>query len=163
MRKRLLPLSLTLLPILLAMPQAASAKADTSRITISGGGLTSAIEITDPRILGSSNVWVGDFLDGSRPSAKRPPAGLPTYEVSFYVKLAPDQTKKMYVVYYCPDAGSGPGYIYLPGKGDEGRYLNWGTIIRPGLDGKWNYASPAWEDLVKPVIARADAAQHHGS
>lgn len=42
-------------------------------------------------------------------------------------------------------------------------YLNGGTIVRAGRDGKWNYASPAWEDLIKPLIARAGAGRHHGS
>lgn len=36
-------------------------------------------------------------------------------------------------------------------------------IVRDGRDGKWNYASPPWEDLIKPLIARASAARHQGS
>ena len=99
MKKTLLALPLTVLLILLGMPRAASAKGPTVMITISGGGLTSAIEVTDPRILSSSNVWGGNFLDGSRGSVKKPPRGLRHYEVSFYVKLANGEVRKMYVVY----------------------------------------------------------------
>ena len=163
MKKTLLALPLTVLLILLGMPRAASAKGPTVKITISGGGLTSAIEVTDPRILSSSNVWGGNFLDGSRGSVKKPPRGLRPYEVSFYVKLANGEVRKMYVVYYYPNPSTEQGYIYLPGKGETWYSLNVGAILRDGQDGKWNYASPAWEDLIKPVIARADFSQHHGS
>ncbi len=163
MKKTLFAAPLAVLLILLGMARAASAKGPTVKITISGGGLTSVFEVTDPRILSSSNVWVGRFLDGSRGSVKEPPRGLRPYEVSFYVKLADDDVRKMYVVYYYPNPSKEQGYIYLPGKGETWYSLNVGTIDRDGQDGKWNYASPAWENLIKLVIARADAAQHHGS
>ncbi len=42
--------------LVLGMPKAASAKGRTVKIMISGGGLASAIEVTDPRILDISNV-----------------------------------------------------------------------------------------------------------
>jgi hypothetical protein len=56
-----------------------------------------------------------------------------------------------------------PGYIYLPGKGETWYSLNVTAILRDGQDEKWNYASPAWEDLIKPIIAGAEAAQHQSS
>ena len=45
------------------------------------------------------------------------------------------------------------GQIYLPGHREPWYYLNTGTIIRAGQDGRWNYAAPAWEAMIKPVIA----------
>jgi hypothetical protein len=62
----------------------------------------------------------------------------------------------MYVVRYYPNP-SGQGYMYLPGDKDAWGAGNKGSIIRAGRDGKWNYASPAWEQLVNPLIATAEA------
>jgi len=162
MKKTLFVFPLAALLMLLGMPGTASAKGPTVKIMISGGGLTSAIEVTDPRILEISNVWGGQFLDRSRGTAEEPPRGLRRYEVSFYVKFADNDVRKKYVVYYYPNLSAEQGYIYLPGKEETWYHLNVGTIWRQGQDGKWNYASPRWEDLIKPVIARAEAAQHHG-
>ena len=158
MKKPLFVLTLAFLLMFLGMAQATSAKAPTVKIIISGGGLTRPIEVTDQRILDISNVWSGQFLGGSKGTAKEAPRGL-RYEVSFYVEIADDEVRKVYVLYYYPK----PGYIYLPGKGETWYSLNVGTIIRNGQDGKWNYASPAWEDLIRPMIAGAEAAQHQGS
>jgi hypothetical protein len=134
--------------ILVAMPRAAWAKEPTAKITISGGGLTSEIEITDPRILDMSNMWYGKFLDQSRGVVKEPPMGLRTYEVWLYIKFSDNDVGRRYVVYYSPDPSTGRGYIYL----------NVSALLRDGRDGKWNYASTAWQDLIKPVIAGAEAA-----
>jgi hypothetical protein len=154
---------LIFLLMFLGIPQAASAKSPTVKIMISGGGLTSTIEATDPRILDISNVWSGQFLDHSRGTAKEPRRGLQRYEVSFYVKIADNEVRKKYVLYYYPNSEAEPGYIYLPGKGETWYSLNVGTIIRQEQDGKWNYASPAWEDLIKSVIASAEVTQHQRS
>ncbi len=159
MKKTLFAAPLALLLIWLGTPRAACAKGSTVKITISGGALRGAIEVTDARILNLSNVWAGQFLDRSKGTAKEPPRGLGPYEVSFYVKLADDQARKMYVVYYYPNPSTAQGYIYLPGKGETPYSLNVRAIWRPEQDGKWNYASPAWEDLIKPVIARAETAR----
>jgi hypothetical protein len=163
MKKPLFVFPLACLLIFLGMPEAASAKSPTVKITISGGGLTSAIEVTDARILDISNVWSGQFLDRSRGTAKEPSRSLPRYEVSFYIKIAENEVRKKYVLYYCPNPAAEPGYIYLPGKGETWYSLNVGAILRDGQDGKWNYASPAWEDLIKPMIAGAEAAQQQSS
>ncbi len=160
MKKTLFAAPLALLLILLGTPRAACAKGSTVKITISGGPRSiGAIEVTDARILNLSNVWAGQFLDRSKGTAKEPPRGLGPYEVSFYVKLADDHARKMYVVYYYPNPSTAQGYIYLPGNGETWYSLNVRAIWRPGQDGKWNYASPAWEDLIKPVIARAETAR----
>jgi len=144
--------------ILVAAPKTAWAKGATSKITISGGGLTSEIEVTDPRILDISNVWYGKFLDRSKGAVKEPPRGLRTYEVWFYIKFSANDVRKRYVVYYSPDPSTGHGYVYLPGKGQPWYWLNVSALFQDGRDGKWSYASPAWEDLIKPVIADAEAA-----
>jgi hypothetical protein len=163
MKKTFLIFPVAFLLMFFGMPEAGSAKSPTVKITISGGGLTGAIEVTDPRILDISNVWTGHFLDRSRGTAKEPPRGLQRYEVSFYIKIADNEVRKKYVLYYYPNPATEPGYIYLPGKGEAWYSLNVGAIIRDGQDGKWNYASPAWEDLIKAVIAGAKAAQRQGA
>ena len=57
---------LAVLLMLLGTPIAAWAKAATTEITISGGGLGRVIEVTDPRLLAMSNVFGGQFLDPYR-------------------------------------------------------------------------------------------------
>src|SRR5271165_2573105 len=163
MQKALFVFPLTFLLIFLGMPEVASAKSGTVKIVVSGGRLTSAIEITDPSILYISNVWTGHFIDSSRGTAKEPPRGLRRYEVSFYIQIADNNLRKKYVLYYYRNRATEPGYIYLPGKGETWYTLNVEAMFRDGKDGKWNYVSSAWEDLIKPVIARAEAAQHRTS
>jgi hypothetical protein len=163
MKKPLFVLTLAFLLMFLGMAQATSAKAPTVKIIISGGALTRAIEVTDQRILDISNVWSGQFLDGDKETAKEAPRGLQRYEVSFYVAIADNEVRKRYVLYYYPNLTRKLGYIYLPGKGETWYSLNVGAIIRDEQDGKWNYASLAWEALIRPIIAAAEAAQHQGS
>jgi hypothetical protein len=136
-------------------------KSPTAKITISGGALTSEIEITDSRILDLSSAWGGRFLDSSARSAIAPPQVGPTYEVWFYIKSADNGVQRRYVLYYSPSEYSKKGLIYLPGKGQPWYRLNVSAILRDGNDGKWNYASPSWEELIKPVITQAEAASTH--
>jgi hypothetical protein len=138
----------------LATPRSAPAKAPTFKIIVSGPDLPSPLEITDDQILNLSNVWSGQFLDNSHGHPEKPAERLP-YELSFYVKLSEDDLRLMYVAYYYPEPSTKQGQIYLPSRREPWYYLNTGTIIRDGQDGRWNYASPAWEALIKPVIARA--------
>lgn len=163
MKRSVFVFPLAFVLIFAGIPEAVSAKSPTVKIIISGGGLTSAIEVTDSRILDISNVWAGQFLDRSRGTAKGPPRGPRLYEVSFYIKFADNDLRQRYVLYYNPNSATEPGYIYLPGKGEPWYSLNVSAIIRDEQDGKWNYASPAWEDLIKPVIDSAQEAQHSGS
>jgi hypothetical protein len=155
MKKADLAFALALL-ISALRPVTASAKAPTVKITIASGGLTSAIQVTDPQVLAFSDVWSGQFLDGARSPENEGPKALLPYEVSFYVKLAENDVRKMYVAYYYPNSSTRQGFIYLPGEGAVWE-LNVGTILREGRDGKWNYASPAWEALVKPLLSGAEA------
>jgi hypothetical protein len=55
----------------------------------------------------------------------------------------------IYALRYCPGRDGKPGYIYLPNEGDGWGSVNPGTILREGHDGKWHYASAAWDDLMK--------------
>lgn len=160
MKKMPLVASPVVLLVLLGAPSRASAKAPTVKIIVSGGGLKSAVEITDTQLLALSNVWAGNFLDSARGLAEKAPKASETYEVSFYVKFRDEDVRKVYVVYYSPNPSTEQGTIYLPGRGETWYSLNAGTITRR-QDGKWNYASRAWEDLIKPVIARPVARQHH--
>jgi hypothetical protein len=158
-RTSLFVFPLAFLLTFLGMPESVSAKGRTVKIVISCGGLTSAIEATDPRILDISNIWTGNFLDPSRGTLNEPPRGLQRYEVSLYIKTADSDAKKRYVLYYYPNAAGHTGYIYLPGKGETWYGLNVTAIWREGQDGKWNYASPVWEDLIKPMIAGAEQSR----
>lgn len=148
--------SLVVALTLIFMPKTASAKAPTVRITISGGRLANSIELTDPQILEMSGAWSDEFLDSRNPVNEAPQESL-AYEVSFYARIAENDVRKAYVIYYYPQQ-TGQGMIYLPGRGPVGN-LNIAVIMRPGRDGKWNYASPAWEALVKRAIHRAEIAQ----
>jgi hypothetical protein len=147
--------SLTILALCIWLPQAASAKAPTVRITVSGVGLARSIEITDPRILDLSRSWGSAFLDASRQPLDQAPPGQAPYEVSFYFLIGHD-VRKTCVVYYYPGVSNDPGLLYLPGNGTAWG-LNVGTILRRGQDGKWNHASPAWDALMKDAIARAES------
>ena len=153
--------ALFLLPLAMASlcsPQAALGKTDTFKITISGGGLKSPVEITDPRVLALSNVWSGQFLDWTRTPESEPPKGFLAVEVSFFMKISENDVRKNYVVFYYPNSPGQQGYIYLPSKGSPLWWLDASSILRTGRDGKWNYASPEWEALVKPVLIQAQAA-----
>ena len=156
MKKARFALSLGVLVILLWMPTIASAKCPTVKITVSGGRLRSPIQLTDRQLLEISSAWSFEFLDTSRSPLNDPPQGLVSYEVAFYVGMGENDTRKMCVVYYYPSSSKEQGFIYLPGQGPV-RDLNDSVISRFGQDGKWNYAAPAWEALVKPAITRAES------
>jgi DNA-binding beta-propeller fold protein YncE len=142
---------------LLAIPTFLSGKAETIRVTITGGGLTHPIQITDAKIVNVSHAWGAEFLDSSRPPLTQAPNITSPYEVAFYSRIANNDIRKTCVFFYSPRT-SAAGVIYLPGKGAIWG-LNVGTIIREGRDGKWSYASPAWEAMIKPLIARAEAGR----
>jgi YVTN family beta-propeller protein len=158
MKKALFLLPLVVLVASVCLPQVAVGKTDTFRITISGGGLTNPVEITDPGVLALSNVWSGQFLDWARTPESKPPKGLLAVEVSFFIKIAENDIRKNYVLFYYPNSSGEQGYIYLPTKGSPLWWLDAGSIMRTGRDGKWNYASPEWEALVKPILIHAQAA-----
>lgn len=155
MRRGLVVLAASTLIASLLLPKVISAKAPTVKITVSGPGLNRTVEITDSQVLALSDVWAGQFLDISKNPENEPPKGTAPFKVSFFVKLAGQNIRRMYVAYYYPETQK-QGFLYLPGRGDD-YWLNVSTIVRRERDGKWNYASPAWETLIKLALARAQA------
>jgi hypothetical protein len=136
------------------------AKGRMLRIEISGGTLTSPLQITDERSLEEFRFWDGPGNNGMRLEnaesgpiidwktgiAAQHPADLQRYEVSFYWMgcarddPAPRDGKHpcvevpvlAYVVFYEYDASSKLGFIYLPGRDDPGELeeIDSGTIWR---------------------------------
>ena len=126
-----------------------SAKAPTVRIAISGGGLSAPIEATDPAALAS--IWAGRFIGTL---SDQPDKSLPRYRVTFYVRWATASAETIdpkYVVTYVRDPRNGRGFLYLPGRGEEGYAMNVGSMERDGHDGRWHHADAEWSN----AIARA--------
>ncbi len=149
MRKLLFTFSLTLSLLF--------GKGQTSKVTISGGGLKKTIEITDPQILSGMSAWSSVFLDTTRHPLEKAPAGRPYYEVSLYFASNANEPIKACVFFYSPHTATAPGVIYLPGEGAIWR-LNVATIIRSDRDGKWSYAAPTWEAKIKPILDQAQTS-----
>ena len=97
--------------------QDALAKAETVKITVSGGSLAGPISVTDSRILDLSHAWGDSFLDRSRPPIEQAPQGPWPYEVSFYSQFGENDVRKTCVLYYYPSDSTNPGLIYLPSIG----------------------------------------------
>ena len=155
--------------ILAAIPASLFAKGEIVRISIRGIDLKTPIEITDLKDLKDVdvNVWAGPgvrvngkeqtegfIIDWPRGVVAERPSGLRHYEVSFYAKF--EEVRLVYVVFYDYNPSAEQGYVYLPGKGDKWLNLNCGTICRGDeFEGNWFHATRAWENSVRPLIARA--------
>jgi hypothetical protein len=158
--------------IMIAGSSAALAgKGSTSRISISGDGLASPIEIRDAAIVNKFQIWAGPgtrscvaghcvegaegfIVDWSAGAVAAKPRGLRRYQASFFVEdeesPAPPKPERLaYVVLYEFDPVRSQGFVYLPGKGDQWQELNWGSIYRR-LEGHWFRATQAWQDVVVP-------------
>jgi hypothetical protein len=98
---------------LLVMPPALSGKAGTARVTITGGGLDSPIQITDAKVLELSHAWGGGFLDASRPPLAQAPNVDSPYEVTFYSWIADNDIRKTCVFFYSPGSAAAPGVSAL--------------------------------------------------
>jgi hypothetical protein len=133
-------IALAIVTCLAGSPLAVGIK-ETARLTILGSGLQRPIEITDPAVLTLSNVFVGTFIGGPAPE---PDAAWVRYRVAFDVQTLDGVKAAAYVIYYCANSGTGEGFIYLPGQGDESYRRNISTILRDGRDGRWHQASEAW-------------------
>jgi hypothetical protein len=57
-----------------------------------------------------------------------------------------------YVLIYAKDPVRDSGFIYLPGRGDDGYRVNIGTIIRDRQDGQWMSASPGWARALNKLL-----------
>jgi hypothetical protein len=146
-----------------------SAKGTTTKITITGAGLQSPVEIGDPEVLKNFNVWSGPgtftngveategfIVDWASGAVTDRPSGLRTFELSFYVRYAnrpfSEQTDQLaYIVAYAVDPATGQGYVYLPGKSDKYYRLNTRAIYR-GREGNWFRANAAWQTAFRNVV-----------
>ena len=92
----------------------------------------------------------GFIIRWSEGMSSNRPAGLEKYELAFYV----EDIGLAYVVDYELDPVSAQGFVYLPGP-DDSRYTgNAKSILRGGFEGNWFHASPEWQKLVIPFLAR---------
>ena len=128
---------------------AVAAKTPTVKLTISGPGLANPIDVTNPKAL--ANVWEGTFI---KAPATEPDRALPRYLVSFFTTAPRGEVgpKLCYAVSYVRDRQSGNGYVYLPGRDEEGYRLNGGSIMRTGQDGNWHLAEKTWSDAVAAAL-----------
>ena len=121
-----------------------SGKGPTIKLTITGPDLPHSITVTSPHAL--VHVWAEDFMAGP---AREPDPAFPRYRVSFHAQLPDASIKMAYVVYYVKGARTEEGFVYLPGRGEEGYALNVGTILRPGKkEGHWFHANDQWSRAI---------------
>jgi hypothetical protein len=134
---------------LLCATAGAFAKGDTRRLVIAGGSLQAPLEIASPDAL--ANVWAGTFIGAP---CDPPAAGLPRFEISFDVQPPREDTaRRMYVVVYVEDpAAPDGGYLYLPGRGEDGYRLNVRTILRENQDGRWHRAEARWSRAINAAL-----------
>jgi len=130
----------------------AFAKGPVDKISIAGPGLATPIEITNPELLRGLDPWAAMFVDWGRGPKAEPPSAGKHYEVFFYLKEKNADFSLIYALYYSPAPSGKQEYIYLPGPGEKWYRLNIGTIIRDGQDGKWHYATPAWDATMQRVL-----------
>lgn len=139
------------------VPILARGNAVTVRLDISGPTLSNPIQVTADRdLLDLSNVYAGRFIGLP---AKRVDADWPRYVVTLIVEsrtplptLALTGIQKRYVVHYALDRQSGEGFVYLPGRGEDGYRENIGIMIREDQDGRWHHASETWAALLNPYL-----------
>src|SRR5262247_2359800 len=110
-----------LIVVLLAAPL--SAKFATTKITLRDTASGRSIEVTDPAVLKSFNVWSGPGTYSNGIEAKRGfiidwlagvvshrPTGLHRYQVTFFVNFdRPPREEAVYVVFYEFDPSTGEG------------------------------------------------------
>jgi hypothetical protein len=156
MTKARLLLVVSALVVTGTLPLLARGNAVTVRLEVSGPTLPTPVHVTNRDLLEISNVYGGQFL--GRP-ADRVRAGLPRYVVVLVVEprtplpaLAPTGVYKHYTFQYALDRQSGEGFVYLPGRGEDGYRGNIGLIIRDEQDGRWHHASEAWAALLNPYL-----------
>lgn len=147
------------LVILVSVPlgAAALAKGPVDRITIRGPGLDQPIEIVEAWVLNGFNPWAGQFLGDVLED--RPPAlaGTSPYQVFFELSDQKGELRVVYAFSYYPGEGGHPGYIRLPGPGeeplpiDEWYRTNIGTIIR-STDGHWHEATEKWGEVMSAQL-----------
>jgi hypothetical protein len=175
--------SLTIIIGVFAVSTSLSAKGETTRIIISGVSLATPIEITDAAIVRPFQVWAGAgtmtcirgacydhtkgfIVDWVAGNVAERPSGLQRYIVSFYTTFdnavvnADGETlaeRPSYIVWYEYDPATQKGFVYLPGKGDQGYETNSHTFIR-GFggppEGNWFHASNEWDDVAASLLPK---------
>ena len=147
-------------------PSSVYPKGSPNKIVITGGGLRRAIEINEREILKSFDPWMGQFIDRAKGPVAQPSRQDPAYDVFFYMKWSGRHSthdrgklKMVYTMRYVPGHDGQPGYIYLPGRGEEFYNNNIGTIWREKEDGRWHQASAAWEVTMRRVIVISNEPQ----
>ena len=138
--------SVTAAALCVVLAVSLAAKAPTVRLTIAGPDLPSAVETTNPKALAS--IWAGSFIGAS---SEEPAKALPRYRVTFFVRWAngsKETIKPKYVVTYVRDPRTGRGFVYLPGRGEEGYAMNVGAMERDRQDGRWHIAEADWSDAI---------------
>src|SRR5882724_10327818 len=155
---------LSALLVLLAGIPLAYSKGSPDLITISGGGLTQPIEITDSTSLKAFDPWSGQFADWQQKPLADAPCFRRSFEVLFYMKWPGLESsfdhgglQMIYATRYCSTGTA--GYVYLPGPGEPQYRRNIGTIIRGVADGKWHRASPEWDALMGDAVALSEQQQ----
>ena len=134
-----------------------SAKAPTVRLTIAGADLPAPIETSDPAAL--ANIWAGTFIGNP---CQAPDTSLPRYRVTFHVRWADGSTETVepkYTVLYVRDARTNAGFVYLPGRGEDGYTMNAKSMLRDGQDGHWHRAQPEWSEAIARALVRRRADQ----
>ena len=150
------------------------AKGPIVKIDIRGDGLAAPIEVTDTSLVGTFNIWNGPsvrfsvggieqppayldpdaqdgrFTDWPRGLATNRPAGLPRFEVTFYIETPRDGLRE-YVLAYEADLSARQGYVYQP------MWEN--NLIWHGVEGNWLNASKQWNDFALPLIAEHSSQQ----
>jgi hypothetical protein len=142
---------------LLAGVPLAHSKGSPDMILVSGGGLTSTIEIKDPSALKAFDPWMGQFADWKE-SLMEAPCFRRSFDVLFFMKwpgrkspLDRGDLKMIYATRYCFTDTS--GYVYLPSQVEPLYRVNAGTIYREQQGGKWFPATAAWDSLIRNAIA----------
>jgi hypothetical protein len=147
---KLITVSLVVLAIAAGFAARVDAKGPTVRLTITGPGLLQPLDVTDPHAL--VHVWSTGFIG---PITVEPAASLPRYLVSFHVQPPRSNVKVMYAVRYVVDPQTRKGFVYLPGRGEEGYGLNVSTILREADDGRWHHAPAAWSRAISSRLPSA--------
>lgn len=144
----------------LAGPSPSAAKGSPERIVIKADGESWRVEVTDYKTLKGFDPWMGQFIDWSKELVRDPPDRKQTYTVMFFMKWKGRRSeydrgnlKMIYALQYCYGGSGEPGYVYLPGGSEKWGSVNPATIIREGHDGRWHYASRAWEALMKRLMS----------
>jgi hypothetical protein len=157
MSKARLLLAVLALTVASAPSLIARGNAVTIRLDITGGRLTQPLSITERALLDLSGVYPGKFL-GEITNAVDPTWS--RYAVTFVsapqiptASLPPD-SRKTYVAVYTRNPATDEGFVYLPGRGEDGYRINISMMIRDGHDGRWHRAHPEWATLLNSYLPR---------